>query len=70
MTVNELIAKLSALSPEERELPVLSAFYSEHERRIKHDPKVDLSVDDVRTDTLIGFHTFHDQTTVRALRIL
>ena len=30
MTVNELIAKLSALSPEERELPVTSG-YDKHE---------------------------------------
>ena len=30
MTVNELIAKLSALSPEERELPVISG-YDKHE---------------------------------------
>lgn len=70
MIVRELIDQLLALPPEDQELPVLSAFVSGRKRAIKHDPNVALDVTEVRTETLIGFHTFHDQATVRALRIL
>jgi hypothetical protein len=78
MTVNELIARLSAFSAAERELPVLASFFGPEERRslfgpkerrIMHDLQMGLSVQDVRTDSIVGFHPYHDQDTVRALRI-
>lgn len=69
MTVNDLIAKLSALSPEERELPVFSAFFHPGPGQFLNDPRVELRVEEVRTETLLHPHTFHGQATVRALRI-
>jgi hypothetical protein len=46
MTVNELIAELSALSPEERELPVLLATFDSSGQR-EWDPEVTMAVDEV-----------------------
>jgi hypothetical protein len=67
MTVNELIAELSALSPEERELPVLLSSHTydgEHE----WDPEVSTEVDSVDVRSILWPRSgFEGQTVVRAL---
>lgn len=70
MTVNDLIARLTALPPEDRELPVLSSFLDLSSKTVLHDATVELVVQEVRTETIVGFHPYRDQKTVRALRIL